>query len=146
MNISKLLVVMVALTSFTSCGLDGPGKMSASAHEYHNPEIPPRYTELRETPEGFRIQAERVGNADVMIFHVSSMLVEEHRHYRTPSAVDSIRYLEQTPLVKQLFEIQGVKEVRLKPYEVTIERSHVFGWEELQPQIEEVIVSHPDHP
>ncbi len=49
---------------------------------------------------------------------------------------------KQTEMVKQLFAIRGVTTVQLHPYKIRIEKARVFGWEELQPEIETTILKH----
>lgn len=46
------------------------------------------------------------------------------------------------PFVDALFDIKGVKEVIIRPYEISIKRAEVFTWDELRPEIERVILEH----
>lgn len=47
---------------------------------------------------------------------------------------------KQTNLVRKLFEIKGVRSVTLFSYTIRIHKAEVFGWDELRPEIEEVVL------
>ncbi|OGZ06803.1 MAG: hypothetical protein A3D65_00920 [Candidatus Lloydbacteria bacterium RIFCSPHIGHO2_02_FULL_50_13] len=49
---------------------------------------------------------------------------------------------KQTSMVRELFDVQGVKSVELQRYRVKIDKATVFSWEELSPAIEQVILRH----
>ncbi|MFA6043082.1 MAG: hypothetical protein WC786_05320 [Patescibacteria group bacterium] len=49
---------------------------------------------------------------------------------------------KQTPLVKELFKIQGVKSITITPYQILVQWSAVFGLKEMCPKIHAVLHKH----
>lgn len=88
----------------------------------------------------FRLKSERspgMGH-DWRLYHVSAPVTEEGT--LTFNGANS-QPSKQTPVVMSLFEIKGVCMVVLNPYRIELMIGSVFSYEELGPQIEEVILS-----
>jgi len=49
---------------------------------------------------------------------------------------------EMTPMVRDLFRIEGVSDVTLFPYQINIDKGGVFHWINIQQSIEEVLRKH----
>ena len=86
----------------------------------------------------FRLQFEEI-NEDIGEFHVSEVVT--HERVLSFFSKDSQKY-KQTPLIESLFNITGVANIHLYPYTITIGKGVVFTWDELRPEIEEVLLSH----
>lgn len=48
----------------------------------------------------------------------------------------------QTEMVRELFQLQGVKQIWLTPYQVTVNWSEVFTSQEMVPRIKSIITKH----
>lgn len=87
----------------------------------------------------FRLKHTVLGVVPAVIFHVSEQVTGlPVLTYSGPSAQLHL----QTPLVRALFGIKGVAEVRLEPYRVRIEHGEVFDPYDLIPEIDAVILKH----
>jgi hypothetical protein len=75
-------------------------------------------------------------------FEVSDSRIEVF--YR-PLRESSREYLRKvgpigSKIVQALFKIDGITEVFIKPYEVTIEKGEAFGWYEIDPLVEAILL------
>jgi len=86
--------------------------------------------------EPLRIKYEKVPNSDMIIVHLSEMITSKKIiSFDSPGDRDK----NQPPLVWNLFKIKGIKSISLGPYQIHLEKSGVFSWDELRPDIEKVI-------
>ncbi|MCH7492030.1 hypothetical protein IID19_00350 [Patescibacteria group bacterium] len=70
---------------------------------------------------------------------LSDMITEENViTFGNPSA----QLNKQTEYVKALFQISGICAVELRPYQVKIDYSPVFTYEELGPKVERILIQH----
>lgn len=46
-----------------------------------------------------------------------------------------------TDLIKKLFEIKGISQIFIQPYELTIRKGSYFDWKDLMPKVEKVITT-----
>lgn len=74
-------------------------------------------------------------NPDMASLYVSERLTDE---WELSFLNLNSQPTKQSPLVKGLFGIKGITRVRLTRHEVHLERSPLFSWEELRPDIERV--------
>jgi hypothetical protein len=81
----------------------------------------------------FRMKFQTHPNPVVATLHVSERLTTE---WEVSFLNVGSQPNKQTPLVKALFGIRGIKKIRISAYEVSLEKSDVFSWEELRPDIE----------
>jgi hypothetical protein len=87
----------------------------------------------------FRLKIEYLSEETFAAFHVSEVIIKEAiLSFGSPSSQTE----KQTPMVKELFLVNGVAEIYLYPYKIVVERGVVFSWEELRPKIERVIKKH----
>jgi hypothetical protein len=83
----------------------------------------------------FRMKFETYTNPDLATLHVSERVTDE---YEMTFMNVKCQLGKQTPLVKALFGIRGVSYVRPDGYTVNFQKSDLFTWEELRPDIERV--------
>ncbi len=86
----------------------------------------------------FRI--EEFVNRDLITIHLSKKISEEsHITFYSPAWTNE-KYSGQKPeelryLAGSLFQIDGVTEVTIHPYEISIQKGMCFTWDELVPQL-----------
>lgn len=86
----------------------------------------------------FRLRFVEVSD-DFGKFHVSEVVTHE---VALSFSSKGSQKNKQTPLVESLFNIRGVAKIHLHPYTIIIEIGSVFTWDELRPEIEEMILRH----
>lgn len=89
----------------------------------------------------FRLQAEVQPGA--IKFHVSEPMTQAM--LLTFSHQDA-QVEKQSPMVRELLRVNGVRGVHLYQYEVHIYLARVFSPEEIRPQLEEIIIRHLTEP
>lgn len=89
----------------------------------------------------FRYRFEFFPNPACATIHVSVRMTEDmHMSFDSPNAKlavygkGPIAYEEQPAFVKELFKIDGVSSVFVKPYEIHLTRGVCIAWEEIIPQ------------
>jgi hypothetical protein len=73
-------------------------------------------------------------------FHVSEILLTTQEGVTFNYREAQIR--KQTPMIKELLNLKGVKSVYLHPYFVFVMKAKVYDWAELLPEIERIILEH----
>ena len=98
-----------------------------------------------------KIKVETVPNHEVRIYHTDRVVVGTTERFKTPADCNPDSFTgtgkskKKKELAKKIFKIQGVSEVRVceviihDRYKVSIERSGVFRWEEIEHQVKETI-------
>lgn len=94
------------------------------------------------------IPAPPPGNPDIRDFHIN---VEISQHpfnsFERPLRESSERYLAEvgsvgSAIINDLFTIDGIIEVRIRQYELTIYIGAAFKWAEVSPQIHAILRKH----
>lgn len=87
----------------------------------------------------FRLKHEFCTNPDYCIIHVSDPVIKETIiTFDSPNSQPD----KSMPIVQDLFDINGVAKVTIQRYRVSIEKGHVYRWEELLPDIENILLKH----
>ena len=66
-------------------------------------------------------------NPDMVVVHTDKQIVTSIQMYHYPDTDVDV----QSHLVRDLFGIEGVTSVTLNPYQITIGKGGVFGWNEM---------------
>ena len=83
-----------------------------------------------------------------MVIAIPSKLNKNFRYYNvrvvlTDKAIehaDRNDYLGQScGVIQILMEIDGISTIWVKPYEITIEKAEAFAWDEIEPEVLEVL-------
>jgi len=77
-----------------------------------------------------------VKNERVLIKLTDKIFMEEHnlsvRSYHTPDMIENIQY---QIAYKRIFNINGVQNVAVVPYQIAVTKSPLFKWETIEPEI-----------
>ena len=83
----------------------------------------------------FRLKQQFYPNPDYCRLHVSGQVTREMiLTFTSPE--------KKTPMINELFKIQGIKRIIPEPYEVKLEKESVFDWQEILPEAEMIIIKH----
>jgi len=74
-------------------------------------------------------------------FEISNTVIED---FKRPLRESSKPYLDKLGptgkrIIKKLFEIEGISEVFIKPYEITVSKGNAFSWVKIDPLIIKVL-------
>jgi len=79
---------------------------------------------------------ENHGNKNYRTFHLRHELVKKNKWFSSEYSIGEDEVLPLTMTTsKAILEIPGVKNLSIKPYELSIEKAEAFTWKELMPQI-----------
>jgi len=87
----------------------------------------------------FRCKVEFHPNPDCASLHVSDPMTDDYiLTFESPTWQEK----KKTPLVDRLFSIKGVSKVTFQRYEVGLVKGGVFGWDEILPEAEKMILEY----
>ena len=85
----------------------------------------------------FRLETEYHNHPHMVTLNVSELITDmAYLTFSSPLQQQE----KQTPLVKALFRVKGIKEVNLSPYTIHLHKGGVFSWSEILPEAEKIIL------
>lgn len=90
-------------------------------------------TEYPATVEDVKPDIKVVPTGKYLVIHTRSKLVDSPTRFESISKTD--KGGEMAEMARDILAVKGVKSVMFHPYEITIDRSEVFDWSEMQEEI-----------
>ncbi len=89
-----------------------------------------------------KVKIEEHPNKDVLSFHLSKRVPNKSKMQNfivTADEIDNSLFEEIGKIMESLFEIEGVSDVTISPYEILIEKSVACEWEDIEASVLKVI-------